>query len=132
MPGSTKAVVWRERLRRYGRAELTVAEFCRREGVSTPSFYQWRRRLGQTEAQLGSRPSTSARPQSQGVQRSTDVGRPARAAAFQQVLLSGGGLVVLEWPSGVRLELPAHQVQLVRSVVADVLQTEAGRSPGNA
>jgi hypothetical protein len=25
---------------------LSVAEFCRREGVSTASFYTWRKRLG--------------------------------------------------------------------------------------
>ena len=36
---------WRERLSRFRRGNLTVAEFCRREGVSNPSFYQWRKRL---------------------------------------------------------------------------------------
>ena len=41
--------VWRERLARFERGGLTVAEFCRREGVSDPSFYQWRRRLQQGE-----------------------------------------------------------------------------------
>ena len=35
----------RDRLRRFDRSELTVAEFCRLEGYSVASFYHWRRRL---------------------------------------------------------------------------------------
>ena len=37
--------VWRERLRRFGQRGVAVAEFCEDEGVSTASFYNWRRRL---------------------------------------------------------------------------------------
>ena len=36
---------WRERLRRFRACEWTVAEFCRRENVSTAVFYQWRSKL---------------------------------------------------------------------------------------
>jgi transposase-like protein len=32
-------------LREYRKSRLTVAAFCRRAGVSQPSFYAWRRRL---------------------------------------------------------------------------------------
>ena len=39
---------WRGRLRRFASSKLSVAEFCRREKVSAPSFYQWRKKL--TEA----------------------------------------------------------------------------------
>ena len=38
-------VVWRDRLARFARSNLTVKQFCRQEGVSDPSFYQWRKRL---------------------------------------------------------------------------------------
>lgn len=37
--------VWRDRLARFSRSNWTVVEFCRREGVSNPHFYQWRKRL---------------------------------------------------------------------------------------
>jgi transposase-like protein len=37
--------VWAARLRRYQQCGSTVAQFCRDEGVSVPSFYQWKRRL---------------------------------------------------------------------------------------
>jgi len=36
---------WRLRLRRQATSGLSIADFCRREGVSTASFYAWRRRL---------------------------------------------------------------------------------------
>ena len=36
---------WRDRLRRWRDSGQSVREFCWREGVSEPSFYQWRKRL---------------------------------------------------------------------------------------
>lgn len=39
--------IWARRIARYSRTELTVKEFCRREGVSQPSFYQWKRTLAE-------------------------------------------------------------------------------------
>lgn len=40
---------WREMLRRQPHSDLTVRDFCEMEGVSTASFYNWRRRLAETE-----------------------------------------------------------------------------------
>src|SRR3989339_446104 len=42
-----KEALWQERIRRFRRSGQTVAGFCAAEGVSTASFYQWRRRLAQ-------------------------------------------------------------------------------------
>ena len=39
------AAKWRERLARWQRLQCSISEFCRREGISQPSFFQWRRRL---------------------------------------------------------------------------------------
>ena len=36
---------WRLRLRRQATSDLSIPDFCRREGVSTASFDAWRRRL---------------------------------------------------------------------------------------
>ena len=36
---------WRELLRKHRASGLSVAAFCRRSGISQPSFYVWRRRL---------------------------------------------------------------------------------------
>jgi transposase-like protein len=115
--GRDRVVLWSERLRRYRRAGQTVAEFCRHEGVSVPSFYQWRKRLAQ--------PSMNRRPKRVAPRQAHPL------PAFQQVMLSGGAVVAVELPSGVRMELPAEHVQLVRAVVAELLEAEAGRLPGD-
>src|SRR5262249_3652893 len=36
---------WRLRLRRQAASGLSISAFCSREGVSSPPFYAWRRRL---------------------------------------------------------------------------------------
>lgn len=45
-PNPQRLALWQERLTRFAATDQTVAEFCRREGVSTPSFYQWKKKLG--------------------------------------------------------------------------------------
>ena len=37
--------LWRDRLDRFAHSGLNVATFCRRERISQPSFYQWRKKL---------------------------------------------------------------------------------------
>src|SRR6266850_2590731 len=41
--------LWRRRLREWQGSGLTGREFCRRESLSEPSFYGWRRELAQRE-----------------------------------------------------------------------------------
>lgn len=49
------AARWRERLARWQRRGGSISEFCRREGISQPSFFQWRKRLsGEILAATGS------------------------------------------------------------------------------
>ena len=45
--GASPAVAarWEDRVARQRASGLSVAEFCRREGVHPVSFYGWRRRL---------------------------------------------------------------------------------------
>ena len=47
MSRSETAKLWQERLRRFDRSQMTVTQFCRSEGVSQPSFYQWKKKLRQ-------------------------------------------------------------------------------------
>lgn len=42
---SIKIREWCSRLERYRRSGSTLAQFCREEQVSVPSFYYWRNRL---------------------------------------------------------------------------------------
>ena len=48
-PDPLLAQRWRERLERFAVSDLTIAEFCRLEGYSQPSFYQWRRKLADSD-----------------------------------------------------------------------------------
>ena len=41
----TRCQWWRRQIQRQQEGSLTVAEFCRRLGVSTVSFYAWKRRF---------------------------------------------------------------------------------------
>jgi hypothetical protein len=83
---SGKAALWRGRFRRFRRSGQTIAEFCAAEGVSTASFYQWRRRLAELQRpshRAASRPPASShrvasRP-SFSSHRATGAGRPTSA-----------------------------------------------------
>ena len=45
MTKSDRIQLWLDRLNRHATSQQTVAEFCGHEGISLPSFYQWKRRL---------------------------------------------------------------------------------------
>jgi transposase-like protein len=40
-----RAKVWREVIRRQQSSGLSIAEFCRREGLAQATFYNWRQKL---------------------------------------------------------------------------------------
>ncbi|WP_431192425.1 IS66 family insertion sequence element accessory protein TnpA, partial [Rhodopirellula bahusiensis] len=42
MTRAETANLWTERLQRFEQAQMTVAQFCAAEGVSQPSFYNWK------------------------------------------------------------------------------------------
>ena len=46
MPKRDAAARWRAVIHEFTSGGETVAAFCARHGLATPTFYQWRRRLG--------------------------------------------------------------------------------------
>ena len=42
-----KEAYWRDIVKRQARSELSVRRFCAEQNISEPSFYAWRKRLGQ-------------------------------------------------------------------------------------
>lgn len=101
---------WGERLQRFAQADLSVVEFCRREQVSVPSFYQWRRKLADS--------SNLAVPR-----------RPTRAS-FLPVQVSAAADLQVNFPNGARLTLPASDHELVRVSIEAIAQapTAAGEA----
>jgi hypothetical protein len=76
-----------------------VAEFCGQEGISTASFYAWRRRLRD-----GKTAGKDERPVFEPVQLPS-VARP----------------MSVHLPGGVRVELPIENLDAVRVVMGEVL-----------
>ena len=60
---------WRRQIQRQNEGRQTVAEFCRRLGVSTVTFYAWKRRFREApppSALLPDRPSARPMPEVNG------------------------------------------------------------------
>ena len=130
-----KVVEWQERFTRFERSGTTITQFCLDEGISTPSFFAWRRKLGRKPAG-GS--SHSANRFARGTARADQHGGQAgRQGHFVPVRLRGqinvgGPLTTLtaELPSGTRLTIPVSDPEVLREAIAAVIQADAERPGG--
>jgi len=95
-------LVWRDRLAKFGRSNLTVKQFCRQEGVSDPTFYQWRKRLTKQEGQ-----KVKAVPASRGK-------RAEASNPFVPVSVPNATFTEVEFPNGVRVRVPATNAEALR------------------
>jgi transposase-like protein len=108
---------WRCQIRRQQDGSLSIAEFCRRLGVSTVTFYAWKRRF--REAPPAS-PLISERPAAK-----ASVTNGAPASAFLPVSFPGAG------PSGqLEVELANACVVRLTGTVDPVLLRAAIRAAG--
>ncbi len=99
---------WRERFRRFARSELSATEFCRQEGVSTPSFYHWRRKLADSSSNGPAR-------------------RSLARASFVPVQVATASALHVNFPNGVRLSLPVSDPELVRISIDAIAQARTGQ-----
>jgi len=119
-----KLAVWRERFERFSSSGLAVGRFCAREGVSTASFYNWRKKLRLRDRR---RPATEGHPQ---LRTNPADGR----SRFQQVavvpgtsrVLSTGPAICIQLPCGTRIEVDAEHLDAVRAVIAEVARVDRG------
>ncbi|MGH9622199.1 MAG: IS66 family insertion sequence element accessory protein TnpA [Bryobacteraceae bacterium] len=108
---SVKRRQWQQRLRRFKQGHLTVAAFCQAEGVSVPSFYQWRRILDRTAGDADMRPRVSP-----SFVRSSAVSRQA----FVPVEVVRSTTIEIHLPNGARLTVPAGDQASLDAAVAAV------------
>ena len=102
--GSGKVREWQRRMTRFQEGQQSIAEFCRKEGVSAPSFYQWRKRLGEGPC-------------------------PAEAAGgFRPVRLIGSAGVAVRLPGGTQLEVPTSDAEALRLVIDTLARVDAERA----
>lgn len=99
---SAAARRWRERLTRFGRSGLTIRDFCLQEGVSEPSFFQWRKRFA--------------------AERSASTGN--KTAGFLPVSIIASPTWTIKFPGGARIEAPVDQLELARTLVRELAQTD--------
>ena len=120
---SPKAVAWRRRVRRFGRSGMTVARFCEEEGVSTASFYRWRNRL----ADRG--PAT----RNADARRWATIDGGVQTPAFRPVRVTGAEAPIsIQLPGGVRVEVPAENLDAVRAVLGELLRHDATLDRGGS
>jgi transposase-like protein len=110
---------WRRQIQRHTDGNLSVAEFCRRLGVSTVSFYTWKRRFRETSAASALR-SEKPTPQST----PTSDGLPTAAAFLPVSILDAGATGQLE------IELANSCVVRLKGVVDPDLLRIAIRAAG--
>lgn len=97
-------------MERFRESGLSVSEFCRVEGVSTPSFYQWRKRLAEQRPQQSSVDDDSS--------------------GFARVRVVGSASVSAQLPGGTRVEIPIGDAQALRLVVETLARVDAQRAEG--
>lgn len=90
---------WRALLVQFAGSGLTVAAFCRRESISTASFYRWRSQLGAAAADAAQSPVARALPGATAdfVDLGPLITTGASPARFELRLDLGGGLMLQLW-----------------------------------
>ena len=105
-------VMWRQRLERFAGWTGTVTEFCRREGVAQPTFYQWRKRL-----RLASGPTTGDTAKGlPDAPRGADKVKQGRAP-FVELSLAATAAVEIELPNGAVVRVPADREGTLRVAI---------------
>jgi hypothetical protein len=115
---AVKCEQWSERLERFAKSGQTVSGFCRAEGVSAPSFYQWKRKLGRvkTNNKLGKRGR-----------------RRDKSSAFKPLHVSPPDVscgVSIRLPDGIVLDL-GTDLLTIEKIVAQVLNHQASMGTGS-
>jgi hypothetical protein len=129
VPSVREFLEWQERVARFQRSGSSIAQFCYDEGVSTPSFYVWRRKLRRKLLPSGSigagrfaRGSTEAAQSVRG---------HSRRGSFVPVRLLGGVNVgdqvtmTAELRGGTRLTIPLAGPNALQVAIAALVQADA-------
>ncbi len=109
---SRKVRQWQRRMTRFQQGQQSVAEFCRKEGVSAPAFYHWRKRLAGRS------------------------GPAEEAAGFWPVRLAGANGtwvadgIAVRLPSGTQLQVPTSDRRVLRLVIGTLARADARRAGG--
>lgn len=108
-PDLARRELWRRRFGEFDRGTATVAEFCRRTGVSKAAFYAWRHKVP-APRQHERRPEPGASPVE------------APSLSFLPIEITGrddpSGRIEVVFPNGTRLLLPGCNQATLSQVIA--------------
>ena len=128
-PVETRLELWRERFRAFSSGTCTVDQFCRRLGVTSATFYYWRKKLGDyNEPRSSSVWSESSRPNAM-VRQLRDVA--AQSGSFVPVRMASAvasGDVVVRLPSGAEVLIPANASEVIATIIAQVCDLNTATS----
>lgn len=107
---------WVWRMQRFSHSRMTVAAFCDREQVSVAAFYQWRKKLAEHPLEhVAMGPASS----------------PVALKGFVPVkLLQQPVVIEVRLVNGVRLTLPAHDLEVLRQTLDIVSRLPAEMACG--
>ena len=121
---AAKEAAWRERLQTQAGSGLSVRAFCRREGLSEPSFYSWRRELDKRDRQRADQSAAGAAHSAAGLVAVDVIG--VLGEAMLEIIVDGGVVIRL------REEASAETLQRVltaacrqRATSGNLLEREA-------
>ena len=103
------ALTWERRIEKQRRSRLSIAEFCSQEGVSTASFYAWRRRLRGADAAVPQSPLFVP----------VELPTPGIAAGGVRMELPGGAVLSLPTDASVELMTAAIRAVMTSAVAAE-------------
>ena len=111
---------WRAAIARWAASELSVREFCRREGLGEPAFYAWRRTLAERDAAA----ENSARGETAGVA----AGPPAfLPVGLVTAASAAGGGFALELRGGRTLRMPESLSARRLAAIVRAIESEVAR-----
>ena len=121
----------RQRLEEFDRGTAKVAEFCHRLGVSMATFYQWRRRLRPTVRvePLLDTGTVESQPDTAATGRRTKSCQTTRPFHFLPVEINAASQIEVLLTGGIRLLVPSHDAQAIRTVLTTLLQDERENRP---
>ena len=125
---------WRQRIQRQRKSGLSVAEFCRTEGVSSASFYTWRRKL-QGESRSKSKRAASRRPAARPTPAVEPAPEPPSAGAFVELPLAPprtSPWIEMVLPEGAVIRVPQQNLTALQTVLHALSGVRGSHSPGEA
>jgi hypothetical protein len=115
---------WRKRIQRHQQSGSTAAEFCQREGISTASFYRWKRKL-QTKRSPQTKKTPSRQKKGTGKHRQGQSSATVSNVPFVQLPLSAPAAspwIEVVLAEGTVVRLPQQNLAALQTV----LQTLGG------